>query len=204
MHMSYRPANEMLRFPMNCKKCEERNPGDHMEMHEVYHRNGTPTGRIVEKHAPREAGQYFLHAILILKCADSPSPGAGEGLYIMQQRSLHARYYAGKWDVTGGGVQAGESVREAAVREAWEELGIRVTPEELREYHQYYADWDDGSGLIITVYACRVQIPDQGFSICKEEVNDVKIVPFHTFRLHVMDHNDEAFGRALDRIEAEL
>lgn len=175
-----------------------------MEFHEVYRRNGTATGVVVEKHAPREKGQYFLHAIIILKTEDSPFPGTGEGQYIMQQRSLKAHFYAGKWDVTGGGVQAGETPVDAAVREAREELGVEVKRTDLKEYHRYYADWEDGSGLIITVYACRAQVPEGGFVISREEVNDVKIVPFHIFRMHVMDHNDEAFGKALDRIEEEL
>ena len=175
-----------------------------MEMHEVFLRDGTPTGKIVEKHAPREKGQYFQHAILVMKTTDSPAPGSGEGQYIMQQRSLKARFYAGKWDVTGGGVKAGETPREAAVREAGEELGIEVKPEDLQTYHRYIIEWDDGSGLIITVYACRAEIPADGFRISREEVNDVCIAPFHEFRMYVMDHNDEAFGRALDRIEAEV
>lgn len=175
-----------------------------MERHEVFRRDGTPTGRIVEKHAPREAGQYFLHAILVMKTEDSPPAGCGEGFYIMQQRSLKARFYAGKWDVTGGGVKAGETPREAAVREAYEELGISVSPDALKEYYKYYADWDDGSGLIITLFGCRAAVPPGGFVISREEVNDVKIVPFHVFREAVLDHNDEAFGRALDRVEADL
>ena len=174
-----------------------------MEYHEVYRRDGTATGKVVEKHAPRERGQYFLHAILVMKTENSPDPGKGEGMYIMQQRSLKARFYPGKWDVTGGGVQAGETPGAAAVREAYEELGVSVKEADLKVYHQYYADWDDGTGLIITVFACRASIPAGGFRLSRTEVNDVQIAPFHLFRNHVMDHNDEAFGRALERIEAE-
>ena len=174
------------------------------EYREVYRRDGTPTGEIVEKHAPKRPGDYFLHAIVILKTADSPAPGAGEGRYIMQQRSLKARFYAGKWDVTGGGVRAGETPRQAAAREAREELGLAVDPTALRECYRYYADWDDGSGLIITMFACRAPVPADGFAFDPYEVNDVTIAPFHEFRRHVLDHNDEAFGRALDRIEETL
>ena len=53
-------------------------------------------------------------------------------------------------------------------------------------------------------YACRVPVPENGFVWDQEEVNDVGIFPFHVFRAQVMDHNDEAFGNALDRIEATL
>ncbi len=174
------------------------------EYHELHHRNGTPTGRILQKHRKDAPGDYFLHSIIVLKTADSPRPGEGEGCYIMQQRSLKARYYAGKWDVTGGGVKAYETYEGAACREAKEELGLEIDPSSLKEFHQYYADWADGSGLILKVFACRAKVPAEGFHFNPMEVNDVKVVPFHVFKEHVLDHNDEAFGRALDRIEAEV
>ena len=177
---------------------------DGPEYHEVFHRDGTPTGLIVEKHAKDSPGDYFLHSIIVMKTEDSPAPGCGEGLYIMQQRSLKARYFAGKWDVTGGGVRAYESYEEAAVREAREELGLVIDPADLQEFHQYYADWDDGTGLILKVFACRTKVPEEGFVFNRREVNDVRVVPFSVFKKHVLDHNDEAFGRALDRIEETM
>ena len=175
-----------------------------MEYREVFRRDGTDTGRRVDKHAPRVPGEYYLHAIVILKTEDSPYAGTGTGLYVMQQRSLKARFYAGKWDVTGGGVQAGETPAQAASREAREELGLDVDPDRLRLFHTYRVDWDDGTGLFISVFACRVAVPEEGIRFDPAEVHDVRIVPFPAFRQAVMDHNDEAFGEALDRIEMEV
>ena len=93
-----------------------------MEMREIFLRDGTPTGRVVPKHTPLTDGEYLLHAVVILV--------TDEGKYVMQQRSLKARWHAGRWDVTGGGVSAGETSAQAAVREAYEELGIAVKPED--------------------------------------------------------------------------
>ena len=135
---------------------------------------------------------------------DSPAAGQGEGLYIMQQRSLKARYSAGKWDVTGGGVIAGENPAEAAAREAKEEVGIIVDSDNLELYHQYYMDWENNNGLIVYVYACRCNIPKGGLVWNEREVNDVKIVPFREFYAHVMHNKDEDFGEALKRIEREI
>ncbi len=175
-----------------------------MEYRELYTRSGENTGRILEKHAPRQAGQYFLHTIVILKTDTSPLPGQGEGLYVMQQRSLKARYYAGKWDVTGGSVKAGETPQSAAVREAQEELGLHIPQTSLKLFHTFRVDWEDGTGLFISVYACRVHVPESGIRFDPYEVHDVQIVPFHEFYTHVMDHNDEDFGIALRKIEAEI
>lgn len=176
----------------------------HTEFREVLTRDGISKGIIRDKHGKRTAGEYFRHVILVLKTEDSPAPGMGEGCYISQQRSLKALHFPGKWDVTGGGVKAYETYEEAACREAKEELGLEIDPSSLKEFHKYYADWADGSGLILKVFACRAQVPEEGFCFNPMEVNDVKVVPFHVFKKYVLDHNDEAFGRALDRIEAEV
>ena len=175
-----------------------------MEYRAVYRKDGTPTGEIVEKHAPKRPGDYFRHVILVMKTQNSPPPGQGEGQYIVQQRSLKARFFAGKWDVTGGGVQAHETPVQAAVREAKEELNLDLCAEDLFLIYEYTVHWQDGTGLFLSMYACRVPVPENGFSWNKREVNDVDVFPFHVFRAHVMDHNDDAFGQALDRIEKTL
>ena len=115
-----------------------------LEYRDVYTREGAPKGAARPKHAHNQPGDYFLHAIDILRCDD--------GRYILQQRSLSARHYPGVWDVTGGGVLSGETPPQAGIREAMEELGVTVDPENMREIYRDHADWDDGTGLIIYVY----------------------------------------------------
>lgn len=175
-----------------------------MEYREVCRRDGSMTGEIVEKHAPKRAGDYFRHVLLFLKMENSPPPGQGEGLYLVQQRSLKARYFAGKWDVTGGGVQAGETPLHAAVREAKEELRLELQEAQLTLVKEYPVDWPDGTGLVISAYACRIKLPDNGLSWDETEVNSAGVYPFSQFRRWVMDHNDEAFGRMMDWIEAHI
>ena len=58
-----------------------------MEMRDVFDKDGRFTGKTVHKHAQLEKGEYFLHAIVILRME--------EGGYLLQQRSLKARWYAG-------------------------------------------------------------------------------------------------------------
>ena len=51
---------------------------------------------------------------------------------LWQQRSFKIDNFPGKWDVSAGGhVNLGETFAEAAVREAREEIGIKITTDDL-------------------------------------------------------------------------
>ena len=175
-----------------------------MEYIDIFTRDGKFTGVSRPKHDPKKAGEYYRHVLIFMKTTDSPAPGEGEGQYIVQQRSLKAKYYAGKWDMTGGAVMAGETPEAAAIRETKEELDITIPADELKFGFEYIVDWDDGTGAILSVFMCRVDVPEQGFKFDTREVNDVKIMPFGEFLYHVSDHNDEEFCNKLKEIERKL
>lgn len=167
-----------------------------MEMRDLYLRDGTFTGTTIEKHTKLQAGQYVLHAIVIMKTND--------GQYIMQQRSLKAKYSPGEWDVTGGGVAAGETTAQAAVREAEEELGVKIDPEKLVHMLREITLWGEDYGMICDTYAARVDLPEGGFSIAEREVNDVKCVGFEEFLNTVTYNKTPEFHDMLVRVEEEV
>jgi isopentenyldiphosphate isomerase len=54
------------------------------------------------------------------------------GRVLLQRRSMEKENWPGYWDVSAAGhVSAGETPAEAAVRETFEELGVRIEPPEL-------------------------------------------------------------------------
>jgi len=166
-----------------------------MEMREIYLRDGTPTGRIVEKHTVINDGEYFLHAVIILVTPD--------GKYVMQQRSLKARWHAGRWDVTGGGVSAGETSAQAAAREAFEELGVKILPEDCRFVFREITDWkDDPGGLIVDMYCACADIPEGGLKPDPIEVNDVKLVDYREFIENIGFNKTPEFMNAIAEIES--
>lgn len=167
-----------------------------MEMRDVYFRDGTKTGKTVAKHQKLEKGEWLLHAIAILKTED--------GGYIMQQRSKKARHYPGQWDVTGGGVNAGETGAEGAAREVWEELGIEVDAEKMRFMLREHQELGEDTGLIIETYAARVSVPEGGFRLEAREVEGVKIVPAAEFIDTVCYNKSEAYRQMLLRTIREI
>lgn len=54
-----------------------------------------------------------------------------KGQVLLTLRSAEKEMYPGKWENTAGALQAGETSRQGAVRELWEETGITAAEEEL-------------------------------------------------------------------------
>jgi isopentenyl-diphosphate delta-isomerase len=58
---------------------------------------------------------------------------APDGRFLLQRRSLRKENNPGLWDVSAAGhLSAGESATEAAVRETFEEIGLKLVPQDLQ------------------------------------------------------------------------
>ncbi|MEI7580824.1 MAG: NUDIX domain-containing protein [bacterium] len=60
------------------------------------------------------------------------------------KRSINAKFYPGVFAIPGGGVDGGEPVTSATVRETIEELGVKVDAAALRCVHTVHALTSDG------------------------------------------------------------
>lgn len=61
---------------------------------------------------------------------------------ILKRAVRKEKAYPGLWDLPGGGVEAGETLQKAAAREAKEETGLDIKPEENYFYVYHYKDKD--------------------------------------------------------------
>lgn len=92
-----------------------------MEFWDVYDKDRQKTGRTVRRGVdPLEAGEYHLAVEVAIRSQD--------GKLLLQRRSLEKEDWPGIWDLAaaGGSALAGETGREAARRELYEELGIEA------------------------------------------------------------------------------
>ncbi|MDD6033203.1 MAG: NUDIX domain-containing protein, partial [Oscillospiraceae bacterium] len=80
-----------------------------MEYIDLYSRDGSLLRRHVPRDEKRAPGECYRHVHVLL------FDRAGNCL--LQLRSIKKKFFPGEWGVTGGGVQSGETSREAGVRE---------------------------------------------------------------------------------------
>lgn len=98
------------------------NPDEIVDLLDEY---GHPTGKQIPKSQAHQQGLW--HAGMHLWIYNS------KGEVLLQLRDPNKDIYPGTWDISAAGhVSAGETPEQTAVRETIEELGLQLTPEELR------------------------------------------------------------------------
>lgn len=95
-----------------------------MEIWDLYTENREPTGRthIRGEALPEDCYHLVVHVWI----------RNGRGEYLISQRSASRPTCPLMWESTGGSVLAGESSLEGAIREAKEEVGVELKPEQGR------------------------------------------------------------------------
>ena len=120
------------------------------EMIDIYDGNRALTGITI----PREGaflteGQYMLYVLALIEDA--------KGRFLITQRSMDKHWGAGWWEVTGGGVRAGESSLEAVRREVPEEVGLELPNVSYAPVYSYEnVDLKRGDNYIVDFYHVRL------------------------------------------------
>lgn len=135
-----------------------------MELWDVLSAEGKPTGRtMVRGGTSLRSGEYHL-VVHIWPLNDY-------GSILIQKRTKTKRLMPGMWAATGGAAIAGETSLKAAARELGEELGIRVSPEDLRLVKRIKRR---NSFIDMWTVRANVRVPD--LKLQKSEVAEAKWV----------------------------
>lgn len=74
---------------------------------------------------------------------------------LLTKRGPKAKNEVGKWEIPGGGVEFGESLKEAVVREIKEELGITIQVVELLQVADHIIP-DEKQHWISPTFICKI------------------------------------------------
>lgn len=132
------------------------------EYWDLYDANRNPLGRTIKRGDAFAEGEYYVCCEIWLQNS--------KGEFLLTQRHPDKKA-GGLWEFTGGGVLAGETTKQAAVRELQEELGLAVKTSELEllavnQFRNYFMD----------IYVVKKDIAVESLILQPEEVVDAKWV----------------------------
>ncbi|MFF3730984.1 NUDIX domain-containing protein [Streptomyces sp. NPDC002476] len=97
--------------------------------------------------------------------------------------------FEGDWALPGGHRDEGETNREAAVRELFEETGVRVAPEDLKEIGEFGQPGRDPRGNYVTV-AYVIQVPAGTVLTAGDDARAARWWPRNSLPPLAFDHAD--------------
>lgn len=99
---------------------------------------------------------------------------------LVQKRAACKKNHPNKWDMPSAGhVDAGEKIIDGAIRETFEELGVKTMAEDYEFICEYI---DDKSYEIAQVYLLNLDLNIDEFKLQQEEVAEVKWLTFDDFK----------------------
>lgn len=117
-----------------------------MELWDIYNENKQKTGRTMKRNDwNMKAGDYHLTVLAVI--------GRHDGKYLITKRVMTKSWAPGWWEVSGGGVMAGENSKEAVLREVKEETGLDVSDWEGGYLFTYKRENpEEGDNYFVDVY----------------------------------------------------
>ena len=136
-----------------------------MEFWDIYDENKQLTGRKMKRNDwCLKEGEYHLTVLGVIARPD--------GTFLITKRVMTKAWAPGWWEVSGGGVQAGESSEEAVRREVKEETGLDVRNAEGGYAFTYKrVNPDEGDNYFVDVYRFVMGIDEKDVSFQEAEID---------------------------------
>ena len=136
-----------------------------MEFWDIYDENKQLTGRKMKRNDwCLKEGEYHLTVLGVIARPD--------GTFLITKRVMTKAWAPGWWEVSGGGVQAGESSEEAVRREVKEETGLDVRNAEGGYAFTYNrVNPDEGDNYFVDVYRFVMDIDEKDVSFQEAEID---------------------------------
>lgn len=140
-----------------------------MEIWDIYDSKKQKTGRtMVREDWHMGPDEFHLTVLGVIMRPD--------GRFLITQRSLDKSWAPGHWEVSGGGVQAGETSQEAVLRELREETGIDVSQAQGGYAFSYKrVNPEEGDNYFVDIYRYICDFSESDVHVQKEEVAGFKL-----------------------------
>lgn len=159
------------------------------EMLDILNSDGTLGGYATSRKEAHEKGLWHRSAHIWFVNS--------KGEILLQKRSENMKSHPGKYDISAAGhLTAGDSFVDGALREVEEELGIKLTKEDLVKIGEVSNESTQHNGTYINkeyndIYLVHKDIPISDFIVQEEEVDLIKYVPVEEFKRWTEEKSDD-------------
>lgn len=135
------------------------------ELWDIYDENKQLTGRTMKRNDwNMQPGDYHLTVLGVVRHVD--------GRYLITRRVMTKSWAPGWWEVSGGGVMAGEDSRTAVLREVREEIGLDVSGWEGGYLFSYRRDNpEEKDNYFVDIYRFTGEFTEQDLHLQAEETD---------------------------------
>ncbi len=147
-----------------------------MEYWDIYDKNKQLTGRTMRRNDWCLADdEYHLSVLGVIRRSD--------GKYLITKRKMDKHWAPGWWEVSGGGVLAGETSRDAVLREVYEETGLDVSGCESQLALTYHRENPgEGDNYFVDVYLFHMDFKEEDVKIQLAEATDFRLADAEQIR----------------------
>ncbi len=140
-----------------------------MEYWDIYDSNKNVTGRTMKRNDwILKDGEYHLTVLGVIKRPD--------GKFLITKRVMTKAWAAGWWEVSGGAAQAGETSKEAVIREVGEETGLDVSTAKGGYVFTYKRENPgEGDNYFVDVYRFEMDFSESDLKLQQEETDGYKL-----------------------------
>ncbi len=135
-----------------------------MEYWDIYDKNKQKTGRTMERNSwTLKDDEYHLTVLGVIRHTD--------GRYLITKRVMTKSWAPGWWEVSGGGVMAGEESYEAVLREVKEETGLDVSNAEGGYVFSYHRENPgEGDNYFVDIYRFTLDFDESDLNLQEREI----------------------------------
>ena len=149
-----------------------------MELWDIYDENKRLTGRTMQRNDwNMKPGEYHLTVLGVIRHTN--------GRYLITKRVMTKSRPPGWWEVSGGGVMAGEDSRTAVLREIREETGLDVSDWEGGYLFSYRRDNPkEKDNYFVDVYRFTGDFSDADLQLQEAETDGYQLATLEEIRAY--------------------
>ncbi len=143
---------------------------------DIYDKNKQRTGRTMKRNDwILQDGEYHLTVLGVVTRPD--------GKFLITKRRMDKSWAPGWWEVSGGGVMAGEESEDAVRREVTEETGLDLSGAEVTYLFTYSRENPgEGDNYFVDIYRVLVDFTEEDLHIQEAEADGFQIADLETIK----------------------